>query len=47
MPDQKAILGTLAVIFFISILFTFQGSNKWQGLFFIGLIFGVVWFFKK
>jgi len=47
MADQKAILGTLAVIFLASILFTYQGSEKATGLMFIGILFGALWFFKK
>jgi hypothetical protein len=45
--EQKAILGVFFVIFITSILFIPQGSDRWQGLLFIGIIFGALWFFKK
>lgn len=45
--DKKEILGMLAVVFFMAILFSEQGSETWKPLAFIGLIFGVFWFRSK
>ena len=47
MPDKKAIFGTLFVIFLASILFTYQNTDRWQGLLFLGIIFGALWFTRK
>jgi hypothetical protein len=46
--DQKAILGMLAVIFLVSILFFPQGGAKGLGwVLSLGIVFGALWFFKN
>jgi hypothetical protein len=44
---KEEVLGLLAVVFFLAILFTEQSSNAWKPLAFGGLIFGVFWFRSK
>jgi len=45
--NKIEILKILAILSFIAILFSYQGSKAPFYLFFIGLIFGAIWFFKK
>ncbi|MCA9488018.1 MAG: hypothetical protein KC516_03590 [Nanoarchaeota archaeon] len=44
MPDKKTILGTIAGLSLLAILFTEQGAETWRTFLFIGLIFGFGWF---
>jgi hypothetical protein len=45
--EKEEILGMLAVVFFIAILFTQSGTDNWKPLAFVGLIFGVFWWRSK
>jgi hypothetical protein len=44
---KEEFLGMIAVVFFMAILFTQQGSDTWKLLAFIGLIFGIFWWKSK
>jgi len=45
--EKTELLGGMAGLFFISIFFTPLESDIWKGFLFLGLIFGVGWWFKS
>lgn len=47
MPNKKTILGTIAGLSLLTILFTEQGTTAWKPFAFIGFICGLIWFFMS
>jgi uncharacterized membrane protein len=45
--DKKEFLSSIAVVFFMAILFTQQGTNQWKVFAFFGLVFLGLWYFGK
>ncbi len=45
--EKKMLFGGLSVLSFVSILFMPADSEFWKWLVFLGIIFGILWYFTK